>query len=132
MQNKIVRFILNLGPRTHIGQEELDRVGFLSVKDRVQQLKLSLVFKIFHGTSPDYIKLNFTRTSATHVYSIRGSPYNFFVPRIQGQACSTFFFTAINHWNSLPNNIKQINEISMFKKSVKRYLSDQARLLELR
>jgi hypothetical protein len=65
MQNKIVRFILNLGPRTHIGQEELDRVGFLSVKDRVQQLKLSLVFKNFHGTSPDYLKSNFTRTSAT-------------------------------------------------------------------
>ena len=47
LQNKIVRFILDRGPRFHIGQAELDSVGFLSVEDRVQQLKLNLVFKIF-------------------------------------------------------------------------------------
>ena len=130
MQNKIVRFILDLGPRSHIGQDELDRVGFLSVKDRVQQLKLNMVFKIFHGTSPDYLKSNFTRLSTLHTYSTRGSPYNFHVPKTQGQACSTFFFTAIGHWNNLPSNIKEINNISRFKKAVKKHLSDQARLLE--
>ena len=29
MQNKIVRFILGMGPRTHIGQEELGMVGMI-------------------------------------------------------------------------------------------------------
>ena len=32
MHNKVVRFILNMGPRTHVGQRELDRVGLLSDK----------------------------------------------------------------------------------------------------
>ena len=26
LQNKVVRFILDVGPRTHIGQNELDKV----------------------------------------------------------------------------------------------------------
>ena len=47
LQNKVVRFILDVGPRTHIGQNELDKVGMLSSKDRVVQLKLNHVFKIF-------------------------------------------------------------------------------------
>ena len=65
MHNKVVRFILNMGPRTHIGQRELDRVGLLSVKDRVLQMKMSHVYKIFHGTAPDYFNAFF------HPYYIR-------------------------------------------------------------
>ena len=41
MQNKMVRFILKLGPRSHIGDEELKTVGMLRVEDRVRQLKRS-------------------------------------------------------------------------------------------
>ena len=54
-QNKIVRFILNLGPRSHIGQGELDQLGLLSVQDRASQLKLHHVYKIFHRSAPSYM-----------------------------------------------------------------------------
>jgi hypothetical protein len=54
-QNKIVRFMLNLGPRVHIGQTELDRAGLLSVSDRAKQIMLHHMFDIFHGTAPDYL-----------------------------------------------------------------------------
>ena len=43
-QNKMVRFILNLGPRSHVGQEELDRVGILNTKHRVNQLMACCLF----------------------------------------------------------------------------------------
>ena len=46
MVNKMVRFILKLRPRFHIGDEELKTVGMLKVEDRVRQLKLNHVFKI--------------------------------------------------------------------------------------
>jgi hypothetical protein len=36
LQNKIVRFILDLGPRCHIGQTELDKAGLLCVNDRAR------------------------------------------------------------------------------------------------
>ena len=55
MQNKMVRFILKLGPRSHLGDEELKRAGMLKVEDRVKQLKLNHVFKIFNEVAPEYL-----------------------------------------------------------------------------
>ena len=46
MQNKIMRFILNLKSRASIRNKELSKAGFLNVKDRVKQLKMNHVFKI--------------------------------------------------------------------------------------
>ena len=34
-QNKMVRVVLGMGPRVHIGQTELNRVGNLNTTDRV-------------------------------------------------------------------------------------------------
>ncbi len=39
-QNKIIRFILGLDPRSHIGQVERENVNMLSVKNRVKELEL--------------------------------------------------------------------------------------------
>ena len=123
MQNKIVRFILGMGPRTHIGQEELGMVGMISCQDRVMQLKLNHVLKFFHNISPEYLKLHFTRVSSVHKYSTRGSSFNFAVPKSKGQARFTFYNTAIHHWNALPNEIKNTNDFNMFKQLVKKHLA---------
>ena len=39
MQNKITRFILDLDNRAHIGNQEFEKAGYLSVPDRVKQTK---------------------------------------------------------------------------------------------
>merc|ERR1712121_122730 len=61
MQNKMIRFILRLDNRAHIGNDELIRAGFLSVSDRIKQLKLGHVFKIWNKTCPSYLSENFSR-----------------------------------------------------------------------
>ena len=111
--------------RCHIGQKELNKVGMLSVNDRVIQLKLNHVFKIFHNIAPEYLKVHFTRISAAHSHSTRGSPFNFVVPLCKGNGSHTFYNTAIHHWNSLPKNIKQIQEFSLFRKCIKTHLAGQ-------
>jgi hypothetical protein len=126
MQNKIVRFILDLGPRTHIGQTERNKIGMLSVPDRVIQMKLNQVFKIFHEKAPDYLSSNFIRTKSLHNYGTRDSSYNFVVPRNCGNVSNTFFYSGIKHWNSLPNSIKQITSPAQFRKAIKKHLMDQA------
>ena len=126
MQNKVVRFILDLGPRAHIGQAERNKIGMLSVQDRVIQLKLNQVFKIFHEKAPVYLSANFTRTNSVHNHGTRDSSYNFIVPSNQGNVSHTFFYSGIKHWNSLPNSIKQISNLAQFKKTVKKHLMDQA------
>lgn len=117
-------------PRTHIGQSEFNKVVFLPVCDRVQELKLNLVFKIFNGTCPEYLRSNFTRLNNTHQHSTRGSPFNFLVPRIKGSSDRTFFFTGIELWNSPPNAAKQIKNVASFKLYVKNYLANKSLLAE--
>ena len=46
MQNKMVRFILNLRRRDSVKNKELRKVDVLNVPDRVKQLKMNHVFKI--------------------------------------------------------------------------------------
>ena len=48
MQNEMARFIFYLEPRAHTGQAKWNKIGMLSVHDRVIYLKLKKVFKIFH------------------------------------------------------------------------------------
>ena len=46
LQNKVVRFVLDLGSRTHINCDILDSTGMLSVPDRVCQLRINHVLNI--------------------------------------------------------------------------------------
>ena len=119
MQNKMVCFILKLGPRSHIGDEELKTVGMLRVEDRVRQLKLNHVFKIYNEVAPEYLNPHFTKLINTHRYNTRGSATNFLVPKIKGQQCNTFFYMGIREWNMLPTQVKTCKTHSQFWKAVK-------------
>ena len=129
-QNKVVRFIKKLGPRSHIGYSELDSLGFLNVENRVKQFRLNHVFKIFNGTCPSYLSEHFRKVSDFHMYNIRGSSENFVVPHVPGHASTTFFFNGIKDWNSLPYDIKRVETFNRFKTSVKRFLNSQMQLME--
>ena len=52
MQNKIIRFILNLTRRDSIRDKELPKAEFLSVTDRVKKLKINHVFNIKNHNCP--------------------------------------------------------------------------------
>ena len=54
-QNKIIRYVLNLSPITHIELDEFKIVKKLPVEYRVQQLKLNHMYDIVNGTAPDYM-----------------------------------------------------------------------------
>ena len=116
-QNKVVRFVLGLDSRTHVGQAELDILVFLNVDDRVKQMKLNHVFNIFNNTSPGYLSEHFTKLSEIHRYNTRDSQLNFSIPRVRGQfGSNTFKFTGANAWNSLPGVIKSSNTHAYLKK----------------
>ena len=95
MQNKIIRFILKFQPRSHIGREKFEKLGMLKVEDRIKQLKLNHVFKIYHDEAPEYLISHFRKFSNIHRYSTRGSSTNFILPKVKGQAYNLFFFTGI-------------------------------------
>ena len=123
MQNKMIRFILNLDNRSHIGILEQEKVNMLPVASRVKQLKLNHVLNIRNNHCPEYLKENFYRISDTELRQCtRASRLNFFLPRVQNQATNTFYFSAIKDWNSLPAKIKEITNADSFRTMVKRQI----------
>jgi len=129
-QNKMVRFILNLGPRSHIGQAELDKAGFLNTSDRVSQLMLNHMFNIHNGTAPSYLSDNFTRVSDQHHHFIRNAEHNFIVPRVQGVENKNFYYQGVKIWNELPTSVKSLSNKYSFKHKVKQYLRNRATNVE--
>ena len=131
MQNKIVRYILDLDNRAHIGCNELEKVNMLYVEDRVKQMKLNHVFKIWNGYGPEYMREKFSKLSDTESRTCtRASSNNFFLPRVRGQGINTFYFTAIKDWNSLPVSIKEIQNFENFKTRVKTNIACESKNTE--
>lgn len=125
-QNRVIRFLLNLPPRTSINGDIFESVKMLNVEDRATQLRLNHVFNIFHGTAPKYLHNNFIRVSTIHNRT-RFSQNNFVIPRVKSSDSGTFFYNAISDWNSLPNELKTITDKNTFKREVRKYLSQQKR-----
>ena len=119
-QNKVIRFMLNLPPRSHVGVDEFQLVGMLPVEYRVKQLKLNHMFNIFNDKSPDYMKGQFPLLSSGH--HTRNNVSNFAVPRVESFGINSFKYTGTKLWNSLPLSVKSLRSKFDFKKAVKSYL----------
>ena len=116
----MIRFILDLDNRAHIGQKELEKAGFLNVSKRVTQMKLGHVFKINTKSCPQYLAQHFHRLNeGGERIATRSKAYNFHTPRIN---TNTFAYTSIKDWNSIPRTIKEITLENLFKEKVKKYL----------
>ena len=125
-QNKVIRCILSLDSRSHIGYNEFNILNWLPVNYRVDQLKLNHVFKVLHDTGPVYLKEGFVLNSELHNHYTRGSELTFFKPQVSTQGLKTFTFTAILAWNSLPLyirelDIRELDRYSNFKFKVKQW-----------
>ena len=123
MQNKIIRFILNLGNRSHIGVAEHEKVNMFPVIDRVRQLKLNHAFNVKMGQCPEYLKDRFNRIGDTELrICTRASRNNFFLPRVKNQGVHTFYFSVIKDWNFLPAKIKDLTNRDHFRISLRKHI----------
>jgi hypothetical protein len=129
LQNKVVRFILNVGPTSHIGQSDLDRVGMLFTRDRAKQLMLHHMHNVYYHNAPSYICQNFQRID--HRYNTRYMENNFFLNKPRGMDICNFSYQGVLAWNNLPNAIKICQSKNLFKRKVKQFLKAQAHLNEL-
>ena len=70
-QNKLIRFVLNLNPTSHIGIEHFSRLNWLPVSSRVNQITLCHVYKINSNIAPSYLSEHFTPINTVHDYPTR-------------------------------------------------------------
>ena len=123
-QNKLARFILDLGPRSHIGQSELDQIKTLNTRDRATQIILGHMFNIFHKKAPSYLIQSFS--NIPHNYNTRRAERSFFLPRPRGVDITNFSFQGAKLWNDLPLSIKRIDTKDNFKKKLKLHLRSKS------
>ena len=117
VQNKVIRFINSLGPRTRITADILSELNLLNVETRVRQLRLNIVHNFLQ-----YLKENLFPLNYVHQYNTRGSRYNFLVPHCRSVDSSTFYYAGIIDWNSLPELLKELEKPNRFKIALKKFL----------
>ena len=83
-QNKLVRFILNLDPRSHVGHDSFS--DLLPVASRVDFKTLGHVFKIHSKDAPKYLIENFKPVTSSH------NPRTRFRVKVQDKQDDTPFF----------------------------------------
>ena len=127
MQNKIIRYLLNASPRTHIGCDQFKIVGMLPVEYRVVQMKLNHMFNIITNTAPNYLKTGVTMVRNFHSINTRSSVMSCVVPRVKGFGKCSFLYTAILEWNALPLRVQQCTTLVSFKINAKKYLWTKVR-----
>ena len=121
-QNRMIRFVLGLDPRSHIGHDQFIKINWLPVEQRVNQIRLTHTHNFFQKRAPMYLTGDFSRVCDSHSYITRDSNLSFNVPHVKSFGLKSFQYTSIKLWNNLPNNIKRIEETSKFKYQVKHHL----------
>ena len=123
VQNNVVRFILGLHHRKSITYIEFEKLGFLNISNRVKQLKLNHIYNILNNKCPDYMHKIVTKELSSH--STRSSSMNYSILSIKGCESTTFYYSGIKDWNSLPESVKNCNNKNRFKTNVKKYFMEK-------
>ena len=121
LQNKCIRFYLNLNNRDHIGLTEFRKINWLPINDCFEQCISSTTFKFFNNSSPEYINDVFipaghpiTNTTASFlklIQPLRNTNY--------GQ--KTLSYLAPNICNSLPVSLKATEGLNTYKHKMKKH-----------
>ena len=118
-QNKLIRTVLKLPPRTHLDYSHFKIVNWLPVEKRVTQLKLGHVHNIIQGTAPSYLSNYFTLVNTTHSFRTRSSQASVVIRRFKTLVGkSSFKYTGAIDWNVLPFYVQTIVEKDNFKRTI--------------
>ena len=121
IRRKCARFVLDYPPRSHIGEHEFHSLHWLSFPKRVLYFTLLHTFKIRNNLAPSYLLANFEHVDRVHSYNTRQSATNFSLAHTRSPLGS-FNRHAISGWNSLPEDLKKIHSLPVFKAHLKRFL----------
>ena len=120
VQRKMARFVVGVGPRAHIGLGTLKELGWLTILDRVRYFALLHVFRVRKGCGPPYLRKGFVLVSEAHGHNTRASGNGYHISR--DDVDGSFGFFGKKEWNTLPESIKTLGNIDLFKVKLKQYL----------
>ena len=124
MQNKCIRFCLQLDNMSHVGIDELQKINWLNTYDRYRQSLCSLVFNSLLGKCPLYISEIFdvvqqdNRNTRFSYLRLR-QPF-----RKTNMGQKSLSYTCPGEWNKLSANLKKCQNLNTFKHKLKNHFLD--------
>ena len=113
IQNKAVRVVLNLPPRTN-RNAMYDESGYMTIKQEIFYHTVLNIYKIKSTKQPEYLYDRLNREN------IRG---NLVMDKTNLKlARNGFIYRGSMNWNSLPCDIKTIKKLKLFKTKVKKWI----------
>ena len=113
----------NYDSRHHLVVNDFYRLRYLNVTRRIDYLSVNLMHSVYFGRAPSYL-CDFTRTSDIHSHVTRYNLMAFIIPHVKTQGKLTFKYNGAKLWNSIPVNIKKLENKDSFKCAVKLHLSN--------
>ena len=120
LQNKCIRFCLQLDNIKHIRTEHFDKISWLPIDQRFKQCLSTSVFKFFSEMCPQYMNKIYRKTNQNNTVT-RNSSLKLFQP-LRTKALSQKCLSCLGHfiWNGLPDDVKLSNNVNTFKHKVKK------------
>ena len=117
MQNAVARLIYKL-PKCSSVKQEIRKLHWLRVDQRIVYKILLIVYKHYNGISPDYLN-NLLKTTDVETNKLETTYYDSRYGR------RAFSYVAPRYWNSLPSEIRTITSIDIFKQRIKHILFNE-------
>ena len=122
LQNKCVRFCLQLDNRADVGITEFKKINWLPGDYRFRQCLAANVLKFFDDKCSLYMKDVFDKSCIS-----QASTKNYTMKLSQplgrtsyGQNCISFLLPSV--WNNFPNELKRCTNLNTFKYRIKGYV----------
>jgi hypothetical protein len=102
-----------------------DRLGWLTIYERVHFVTLKLVYKCLYDDTPAALKSLFSFRQNNRELPLRNTGVDLNIPIVKSEFRKHCFdFNGISLWNALSIDTRNIRDIVMFKKAVKSHLID--------
>ncbi len=119
LQNAAAKAVVKKRKFDHISEDRM-KLNWLPVEARIKFKYLLITWKCLHGKAPSYLQELLTPNK-----SMRAQCQNtFVVPKVNNVTHGGIAFTkaAPILWNALPEQIRKIDKVEQFKKSIKTHL----------
>jgi hypothetical protein len=119
LQNRAMRIVLNCHWRTS-REWMLNILGWQSIKQRIHFNTIVLIYKIRKGMVPGYLteKLQYRHNNR---HELR-NPDDFKLPKVNKYCV---FYNGLDHYNELPNEMKQSQNINEFKRQCSNFMKQK-------
>ena len=115
VQRRAARFTVNCYSRYESVSSMLEKLNWPTLKERRDELKLIMLYKIIHGHA--HVQPNLPLTYSPSNGTTRGHNNKFMQPATRTDIYKySFFPTAVKLWNNLPTDVINAKCIEQFKK----------------